>query len=90
MRIRQVILDGGMDGPLHEPGRRSRAEDLDKQRCPKPGEFALVFSFGYGSDTMPPEDARFTEFWRKSRRQASTWSTAHTLRNDWTSARSTG
>jgi hypothetical protein len=35
---------------------------LEKQRCPKPGEFALVFSFGYApDDQMPAEDARFEE-----------------------------
>ncbi|KPK41761.1 MAG: hypothetical protein AMK72_14940 [Planctomycetes bacterium SM23_25] len=28
-------------------------------RPPKPAEFANVFSFGYGSDEMPKDDARF-------------------------------
>lgn len=32
---------------------------LEKQRCPKPAEFASVFSFGYGKDLMPTEDERF-------------------------------
>lgn len=32
---------------------------LEKQRCPRPGEFALVFSFGYAGDQMPKDDARF-------------------------------
>src|SRR4051812_3863346 len=39
----------------------ARADDLDKQRCPKPTRFALVFSFGYASDLMPKDDARFEE-----------------------------
>jgi hypothetical protein len=32
---------------------------LDKQRCPKPAEFAIVFSFGYAGDKMPADDAEF-------------------------------
>lgn len=32
---------------------------LKKQRCPKPAEFASVFSFGYGNDCMPQDDAKF-------------------------------
>lgn len=32
---------------------------LEKQRCPRPTEFALVFSFGYAGDQMPKDDARF-------------------------------
>ena len=35
------------------------ADDLDKQRCPRPTEFALVFSRGYGGDDMPKEDEKF-------------------------------
>ncbi len=31
----------------------------EPQRPPKPAEFANVFSFGYGGDTMPKDDARF-------------------------------
>jgi hypothetical protein len=38
---------------------------LDKQRCPKPPEFALVFSFGYSADKMPPEDERFEDLLKK-------------------------
>jgi hypothetical protein len=38
---------------------------LEKQRCPKPNEFALVFSFGYVNDKMPTEDAKFEELLRK-------------------------
>jgi hypothetical protein len=34
---------------------------LDKQRCAKPNEFALIFSFGYAADHMPKEDARFDD-----------------------------
>ncbi len=38
---------------------------LEKQRCPKPSEFALVFSFGYVEDKMPKEDAKFEELLKK-------------------------
>lgn len=38
-----------------------QAAALETQRCPKPAELANVFSFGYGGDTMPKEDARFEE-----------------------------
>jgi hypothetical protein len=41
------------------------AAAAEKQRCPRPGEFASVFSFGYGGDTMPKDDARFDELLRK-------------------------
>jgi hypothetical protein len=34
---------------------------LEKHRCPKPTEFASVFSLGYAGDLMPKEDARFEE-----------------------------
>jgi hypothetical protein len=40
-----------------------QAEDekarLEKQRAPRPAEFASVFSFGYGGDTMPKEEERY-------------------------------
>src|SRR5262245_33836119 len=32
---------------------------LEKQRCPKPSEFAIVFSFGYAADLMPQDDGDF-------------------------------
>jgi hypothetical protein len=38
---------------------------LEKQRCPKPAEFALVFSFGYAGDLMPAEDERFEALLKK-------------------------
>lgn len=34
-------------------------EKLEKQRCPKPTEFARVFSTGYGGNSLPTDDARF-------------------------------
>lgn len=34
---------------------------LEKQRCPRPKELALVFSFGYAGDHMPKDDAAFAE-----------------------------
>jgi hypothetical protein len=34
---------------------------LEKQRCPKPKEFALGFSFGYGADAMPGDNTRFEQ-----------------------------
>src|SRR4051812_19237916 len=34
---------------------------LEKQRCPKPAELAIVFSLGYGGDLLPRDDARFGE-----------------------------
>jgi len=37
------------------------AAKLMKQRCPKPAQFALVFSFGYGGDRMPKDNAKFEE-----------------------------
>lgn len=44
---------------------RGQQPDLDKQRCPKPAEFALVFSYGYVNDKMPAEDARFEDLLKK-------------------------
>jgi len=38
---------------------------LEKQRCPKPTEFANVFSFGYAQDKTPKDDARFQELLKK-------------------------
>ena len=38
---------------------------LEKQRCPKPAEFALIFSFGYAGDHMPTDDAKFEELLTK-------------------------
>lgn len=38
---------------------------LEKQRCPKPAEFALIFSFGYAGDHMPADDAKFDELLTK-------------------------
>ncbi len=32
---------------------------LEKQRAPRPAELAIVFSFGYGGDRMPQDDAQF-------------------------------
>jgi len=45
-------------------GRGDEAADparaaLEKQRCPVPSHFAIVWSFGYGGDTMPKDDAAF-------------------------------
>jgi hypothetical protein len=37
---------------------------LEKQRCPKPSELALVFSLGYGSDLLPADDAKFGDLLR--------------------------
>jgi len=38
---------------------------LEKQRAPGPREFASVFSFGYGSDKMPKDDAKFEQLLAK-------------------------
>src|SRR5262245_10569264 len=38
---------------------------LEKQRCPKPTEFAVVFSFGYAGDHMPKDDDKFEELLKK-------------------------
>ena len=65
MRIRQAVMMAAYMASITISAGTSWAEDLDKQRCPKPAEFALVFSFGYGSDTMPQEDARFDELLTK-------------------------
>lgn len=35
--------------------------ERDKQRCPKPKRFAIVFSFGYAGDLMPKDDAKFAQ-----------------------------
>jgi len=40
---------------------------LDKYRCPKPREFASVFSFGYGGNEMPEDDAKFEELLVKAK-----------------------
>jgi hypothetical protein len=42
-----------------------QTEKIDQQRCPRPTEFALVFSFGYSADKMPKEDERFEELLKK-------------------------
>lgn len=34
---------------------------LEKQRCPKPAELAIIFSNGYAGDQMPKDDAKFDE-----------------------------
>src|SRR5579871_975000 len=47
-----VLLVAGAD-PAGAQGKAAR------QRCPRPAEFALVFSFGYGSDRMPAAGADF-------------------------------
>ena len=44
-------------GRAAEPDAKTAA--LEKQRAPKPAEFASVFSFGYAGDHMPKDDARF-------------------------------
>ncbi len=41
------------------------AAQLAAQRCPKPAEFALVFSHGYSTDKMPAEDERFEDLLKK-------------------------
>jgi len=46
-----------MPGFTGEPDADTAA--LMTRRCPKPAQFGLVFSFGYGSDQMPKDDARF-------------------------------
>ncbi|MBI3821899.1 MAG: hypothetical protein HY289_04370 [Planctomycetes bacterium] len=40
-------------------------DKLDKQRCAKPAEFALVFSYGYSADKMPAEDERFEDLLKR-------------------------
>ena len=34
---------------------------LDKYRCPKPAQFAIVFSWGYATDMFPKDDAQFEQ-----------------------------
>ena len=46
-------------------GFADQPDKLDKQRCPKPAEFALVFSYGYAADKMPAEDERFEDLLKK-------------------------
>jgi hypothetical protein len=36
-------------------------EKLEKQRCAKPMQFALVFSLGYAADHMPVDDDKFAD-----------------------------
>lgn len=38
---------------------------LEKQRCPKPSEFALVFSMGYGDDDLPRDNSAFETLLKK-------------------------
>lgn len=40
-------------------------EKLEKQRCPKPAEFAIVFSFGYAGDDMPKEAEKLESLLKK-------------------------
>ncbi len=40
-------------------------QDIDKARAPRPSDFAIVFSFGYGGDKMPKDDAKFEELLKK-------------------------
>jgi len=46
----------GATGSAAEPDKGAA---LEKQRCPRPDQFATVFSFGYAGDQMPKDDARF-------------------------------
>jgi hypothetical protein len=47
--------------PLLAQAPRADLANLGKQRCPKPVEFALVFSFGYAGDHLPSDDTRFDQ-----------------------------
>jgi hypothetical protein len=38
---------------------------LEKQRCPKPAEFAIVFSLGYAGDHLPQDDAAFEQLLKR-------------------------
>jgi len=61
-----VLLQGLLlpaPGNAQEPA--ADAAKLMKQRCPKPTEFATVFSFGYGGDQMPKDDAKFEELLKR-------------------------
>ena len=51
------FLDDGSSSK--SSGSAPDLEKLEKHRCPRPGEFASVFSNGYGSDLVPQEDEKF-------------------------------
>jgi hypothetical protein len=62
------------------PGRASATPadpppKAGKHRCPKPAEFALVFSLGYAADRMPQDDARFEQLLKTVR--AAGFNTVH-------------
>ena len=49
---------------------------LDNYRCPKPTEFAIVFSWGYTRDLFPKDDAQFEQLLVKA--QAAGFNVFHT------------
>ena len=64
MRKCLAMMLAALAAALAIPGGGSAAEPkqdaaMEKQRCPRPAEFANVFSFGYAGDHMPKDDARF-------------------------------
>lgn len=56
--FRPLLLSLCLLSPLHA-GPKEDIDKLERQRCPKPREFALVFSMGYAGDLFPKEDKDF-------------------------------
>ena len=59
-----IVLTLAAAMPLAWAAEEEKGDDeakLLKQRCPRPSEFAIVFSFGYAGDHMPKDDAKFDE-----------------------------
>ena len=60
-----VMAIQGLCGPGAAAEMDTETVKLEKQRCPRPAEFASVFSFGYGGDNMPKDDGRFEQLLKK-------------------------
>ena len=56
-----VFLAAFLGNLIGRPALAQTDEEIAKQRCPKPTEFVSVFSFGYGGDATPKDDAKFEE-----------------------------
>ncbi len=55
-----VPQDPKKDAEPEPPARTpEQLAKLEKYRCPKPKQFAIVFSFGYAGDSMPKDDKTF-------------------------------
>ncbi len=65
---------------LVRAAEQEKGDALEAQRCPRPAEFASVFSFGYAGDSMPKDDARFEALLAKLK--GAGFNTVHCVHSD--------